>query len=616
MNDNELGKEFPPVTAESWRKKIVADLKGADYTQKLVWKTGEGFDVQPFYTLSDLGKHHNLDVCPGDFPFIRGKHIRGNDWLIRQEIVVKNLDEANRKALDIRMKGVDSLGFHLQDSFHPGHDDIDRLLKDIRADLMELNFDTAYPQVMMESILYLAGKYNRDLDKVAGSLSYDPLGYLSQHGKFHVSYEEDMKLLKGLMESAQALPRFQVATINASLFHNSGAGIVEQLAFALAMGVEYLTYLTDAGLDIDQAAPALRFRFAVGSNYFMEIAKFRAARYLWANIVNAYGPSEAKHTAMFIHGENSRWNKTVYDPYVNMIRVTTETMAAVLGGVDTMTVLPYNEVYEDPTEFSERIARNLQLMLKGESYFDKVNDPAAGAYYIEELTGKLIDEAWKLFLEIDGMGGYHAAFREGFIYRAIREKSDSLDKDIAYGKRTLLGTNKFPNLGEHRNTFPETTKKVSRDSREIHPYRGAMAFEEMRFRTDRYALKHRRPIVWMLTYGNLAMRSARAQFAGNFFGCAGFEIVTNPGFRSVEEGIAAAKKAQPEIVVICSSDDEYAVSATRIIDALKDHSVVVLAGNPKGLADKLKAEGFVNFIHMKSNMLEELLRYQQLTGIG
>ena len=618
MKTKGLFDEFPPVSKEQWRNKITTDLKGADFDKKLVWKTGEGFNVQPFYTADDFKKRTNLDVCPGDFPFLRGKNVKGNEWLVRQDIHVENISEANAKVLDIRMKGVDAIGFIFDEKFSPTIDTIEQLLQNIRLDLMELNFKTTHPLAMLSIIDQLSKKYNRDLEQVKGSLDFDPLGQNSLTGNFYASRQDDFNLLVELVKASQLLPKFQVVTVDGTIFHNSGSGIVTQLAFVLAKGADYLTHLTEHGIDIDQAAPKLRFNFAVGSNYFMEIAKFRAARYLWANIVNAYGLNDADNAAMFIHCSNSEWNKTTYDPYVNMLRTTTETMSSLIGGVDSMTVLPFNKVYESPTEFSERIARNQQLLLKGESYFDKVNDPAAGSYYIEELTEQIIQESWKLFLEVDEMGGYEKAFEKGFIQEKVKAESQQKDADIANRKRTLLGTNQYPNITEHiekinQSTFDKTTDS---DAKTLNPYRGSREFEKLRFKTDQYALENKRPAVWMFTFGNLAMRNARAQFAANFFGCAGFEIINNLGFQSAEAGIAAAKKARPDVVVICSSDDEYVDNVINIYNALKEDSIVVLAGYPKALIDELKSAGFDNFIHVRTNVLAELKRYQQLLDIA
>ena len=618
MKEERLFKEFPPVTTTEWKKKIMADLKGADYHKKLVWKTPEGFEVEPFYRREDMESLDHLNTYPGRFPFTRGRQIKGNIWLIRQDIRVTDFESDNKKALDLLTKGVNSLGFFMHPDYIPKTGDIEKLLKGIDGNSTELNFSTHYPLEMLVALENVANKYGWQPAKMKGSLDFDPFGHFSRYGRFYYSKEKDFETLKQLMEKSPVFPHFHIITVDAALFANAGSGIVSQLGYALSKGAGYLTFLTESGIDAAQAASHIRFQFAVGSGYFMEIARFRAARHLWAHVTAAYGVKENSSSGMFIHCENTTWNKTLYDPYVNMLRTTSETMSSLIAGVDSMKVLPFDEVFEKPTAFAERIAHSQQLILKYESYFDKVNDPAAGSYYVEELTGKLIREAWKLFLETDEKGGYLKAFEQGFIQNRIHEEANRKSLDIAQRKKILLGTNQYPNTTEHiENTdisFPEEENDTG-NIETLKPLRGAVPFEQLRLKTDRYAQKNHRPVVWMLTYGDMAMRNARSQFAANFFGCAGFEIVTNPGFETVEQGIEAAKKANPDIVVICSSDEEYDKTAIPVFHALKDKMIVVLAGYPESLVDRLKQEGMEHFIHVRSNLLEELTKYQHLLGI-
>ena len=616
MEREKLFGEFPPVTTKEWKDKITKDLKGADYEKKLFWKTEEGFSIPPFYREEGTDNLDHKDFRPGDFPFVRGNNPKGNSWLVNQIIHVDDIQKANAKALDIRMKGVDSLAFVFEEGKQPSEEETEELCQNIRADLMELNFKTDDPEKMLQIIDSLAKKYNRDLDKVRGSVFCDPLSQYSLNGRFKSSRDKDFAQLENSLKAARHLPNFHAITVDGSIFHNAGSGIVSEMAFTLAMAVDYLNYLTEKNFDIDHISRHIRFNFSVGSNYFMEIAKFRALRYLWVKIVNAYGINDADSAKMYIHCSSSQGNKTIFDPYVNMLRTTTETMSAGIAGVDSMTVLPFNAVYENGTDFSERIARNQQLILQGESYFDKVADPAAGSYYIENLTEKLINEAWKLFLEVDEKGGYLKAFDDGFIVQKIKEEARLKDIAIATKRKSILGTNQYPNTNETaEQTLPdsyigETEKNL------LKPYRGAEAFEQLRFKTEKFSQQNERPKVWMFTFGNLTMQKARSQFAANFFGCAGFQIVDNPGFAKIEKGIAAAKKYNPEIVVICSSDEEYAEIALPVFNALNDEAIVVLAGYPNDLIEQLKSAGFENFIHIRTNVLEELKRYQQLLNMG
>ena len=265
-------------------------------------------------------------------------------------------------------------------------------------------------------------------------------------GKLNDSAFED---LKSVVEETAGLPLFRTIAVHGKFFANSGSSIVQELAFSLAQGAEYMTRLTELGLSADQVAQNIKFNFSIGKVYFMEIAKLRAARLLWAQIVKAYNPQSEESAKMVAHSETNSYNKTIYDPYVNMLRTQTEAMSAALGGASSVTVLPFNAIYEESTEFSERIARNQQILLKEESHLDKIADPAGGSYYIETLTASLAEQAWKLFLEVQEKGGFVAAFREGFIQKEIKAMAAQRDANVAQRRENILGTNQFPNFSEN-----------------------------------------------------------------------------------------------------------------------------------------------------------------------
>lgn len=620
---NNLFNGFPAISTDEWEKVIEKDLKGADYEKKLVWKTEQGFSVKPYYREEDLENLAGRNALPGEFPFIRGNKAKGNDWYIRQNIKATNMESANKRALDILMKGINSLGFMLDDKKEYTKDDIDGLCRNIFAEIVELNFVCGRQAENIAGIFYeLVQQYNRDFGKVHGSVNYDPLGRLIMKGNYYDSISDDFDRCKRMIEGTANLPHFTVITVNGRNFHHAGSSIVQELAFSLAAGVEYLTQLTERGLSVDNIAPAMRFNFSVGPNYFMEMAKIRAARHLWASIVKAYGPSSDDIARMSLHTETASWNITVYDPYVNMLRTTTESMSSVIAGVDSHIVKPFDSAFSKPDEFSERIARNQQLLLKEEAYLDRVADPAAGSYYIETLTDSMIREAWELFLEVEAKGGYIEAVKSAFIQEKVKENAESLKKGVATRKNSLLGTNQFPNFTEKvENYIPAEVFRPTDFTEEgaivetLKPFRGAQPFEKLRKKTDDYARENKRPSVFMFAYGKLNMRIARAQFASNFFAVAGFELIDNLGFKSIEEGVNAAIDSKAEIVVLCSSDEEYAELAPPVFEALKDKAVVVVAGYPKNILDALQKAGVEHFIHMKSNVLENLQEFQRMLKI-
>ena len=382
-----------------------------------------------------------------------------------------------------------------------------------------------------------------------------------------------------------------------------------------------MTMMTEAGVPNYLAAREIRFNMGIGGNYFMEIAKFRAARLLWAKIVEAYKAPIFTHALkeaakMNVCAETSRFNMTIFDAYVNLLRSQTETMSAALAGVDEIIVTPFDVTYEKPTDFAERIARNQQLLLKEEAHFDKVVDPAAGSYYLENLTNSIAAEAWKQFLAIQEQGGFFQMVKEGKVQDAVAANLKARLGDVAKRKETLLGSNQFPNFTE------KAAKKIKENAgacssiccgdkceatlKTLPVARAAEEFEQLRLETE--AAKHQ-PVAFMLTIGNLAMRIARAQFSCNFLACAGYKVIDNNGFKSVHEGIKAARKAKADIIVLCSSDDEYATFAPQAwleLEGAKE--MFIVAGAPACMED-LQKLGIQNFIHIRCNVLETLKQY-------
>ena len=608
-----LFTEFPPVPTEKWEEVITADLKGADYERKLVWKTGEGFNVRPYYRAENLEGIKFLGSQAGEFPYVRGTHAH-NRWRVHQTVSVVCPKEANAEALKILNAGVDSLGFCIASADFSAAD-LDMLLKDICIPAVEITFCGEKMANVAELVLAKVEKEGIAKEDVRIAFCIDPLVKgLSSKGDFcSPNGEKCIARIVELIHKTKEYKHVRIVTVAGQTFGNSGSTIVEELAFTLSAGHDYLVRLTDAGLDVDAAARKLRFSFSVSSNYFMEIAKFRAARMLWANIVKGYGPAKNCACKMQIHAETSRWNQTVYDPYVNMLRGTTEAMSATIAGVHSLEVMPFDASFENPTEFSKRIARNVELLLKNESHFDQLVDPAGGSYYVENLTQSIAAEAWKLFLEIEEKGGYTEAYKAGLIVERIKASAAAKDKNIATRRQTLLGANQYPNFTEvaGKEITAESVTRKQAEGNVLVPYRGAMAFEEMRLQVDRSG---KEPKAFMLTCGNLGMARARSQFSCNFFACAGIKVIDNTYFKSIEEGAKAALESKAQIVVVCASDDDYAEAAPKVKELLGGKAILVVAGAP-ACAPELEAQGITNFINVKSNVLETLKFYLKEMGI-
>ncbi len=617
-NKEKLFSQFPPVSYETWRAKVDADLKGVPFEKKLVWRTNEGFNVQPMYQRQDIADLKTTDSLPGEFPYVRGTR-NDNNWLTRQEILAADATEANKIALDVLQKGINSLGFNIKEI---SEDAIAAALAGIDLEKVEINFSSC-PRKAVELAKALVAyvKKNGAEKKFHGSIDFNPFKRAFRHGA-DVDAASVVAEAKEMLGIVKDVPALRCLAVDSVAFNNAGAYIFQELGYALAWGAEWLTLLTEAGVPADEVASRVKFNMGVSSNYFMELAKFRAARMMWAQIVAQYKPAGKDSAKMMAHAITSRFNQTIYDAHVNLLRSQTEAMSAALAGVDSITVTPFDTPYKTPDEFSERIARNQQLLLKEESHLDKVVDPAGGSYYVETLTISIAQEAWKLFLDVEDKGGFVACVNTGEIQAAVNASSVKRHQDMARRKEILLGTNQFPNFNEFAAEKIENggccCKKQENGSscgcaaegeasKALRCERQASDFEALRLATEHAA---NRPKVFMLTIGNLAMRLARAQFSSNFFGCAGYEIIDNIGFNSVQEGIDAAMAKNADIVVLCSSDDEYAQFAPEAFKALDGRAEFVVAGAP-ACTDDLKALGIENFIHVRSNVLETLQQFNQ-----
>lgn len=599
---------FSPISTEEWKAKITADLKGADFDKKLVWRTNEGFNVQPFYRREDIANLPHIGSLPGEYPYVRGTR-DNNDWLIRQGVQGATAEEMNAHARHIIDKGAEAIGISLKGDVTEA--DLATILKDVDLKKVEVNINccpgkAAVVAAELVKLVKAAGAEK----EFRGSIEFNPFRRLIKHG---LAFPKDIAAEgKALYEAVKDVKGIRCFAVDSFLFNNAGAFITQELGYALAWGAEWMTLMTEAGLTAEETAARIKFNMGISSNYFMELAKFRAGRLLWAEILKAYGVAEAE-CKMHVHATTSMFNQTLYDSHVNLLRTMTETMSAALAGVDSLETLPFDICYKNPDEFSERIARNQQVLLREESHLNKVVDPAGGSYYIETLTASIAEQAWKVFNEVEDNGGFGAMLAKGEIQAKVNESGVKRHLDVARRKENLLGTNQYPNFNE------KALDKVNEESKckcACHPEgekpaeaveslrseRAASQFEALRLATERAA---HRPKVFMLTIGNLAMRLARAQFSSNFFGCAGYEIIDNIGFNTVKEGVDAAMEKGADIVVLCSSDDEYAEFAPEAFKELNGRAMFVVAGAPACMED-LKAQGIENFIHVRVNVLDTL----------
>jgi len=596
-----LFDQFKPVTPEEWRAKAEVDLKGTDFDKKMVWRTNEGFNVQPLYRGVDIKDLKQTESLPGEFPFVRGTRTN-NDWRVRQNIVAEDEAQANAKALEVLGKGITSLGIKVN-----AETDLSKLLKGIDLSKVELNLNCC-PKCALtvaKSLVKLIQEAKAE-ETFNGSISFDPFKRTLKHGQ---PFPGDIAAMASeLLKVVEPVKNLRVLSVDSLMLNNAGAYIYQELGYALAWGNEWMAMMTDAGFTADEVARRIKFNMGVSTVYFMEIAKFRAARELWAMIVKQYEPKCDCACKMVVNAETTRFNQTIYDSYVNLLRSQTEAMSAVLAGVDSLVVTPFDAPYKPSDDFSERIARNQQILLKEESHLDKVVDPAGGSYYVEMLTKSLAESAWKLFLDVEDNGGFKAMLENGEIINAVNASANARFDKVAKRREQLLGTNQFPNFTEKAADKADARGECkchcgcNHEDGEVklNNKRLAEQFEEVRLQTEHAA---NTPRVFMLTIGNLAMRLARAQFSDNFFACAGYELIDNNGFKTVEEGVAAAMDKKADIIVLCSSDDEYATLIPDFVKAVDGKAVMVLAG-PE--TDEFKQLGITNFINVRTNVLATL----------
>ena len=620
-NKEKLFTEFTAPTTQEWLDKIEVDLKGADFQKRLVWRTNEGFNVQPFYRREDLKDLKATDSLPGEFPYVRGNKKDNNLWYVRQNIVAEDAKAANAKALDILNKGIDSLGFKISGR-DVSAEFIATLLDGILPQYVELNFTTCQRHcVELATLLVDYFKQKQyPLAELKGSIHFDPIEKILKKGK---DVTPVLAQAKPLIEALAELPGYRCINVNTTAVNNAGAYIYQELGYALAWGAEYLNVLTEAGVNPCEAAKRIKFNMGVSENYFMEIAKFRAARMLWAQIVRQFVGDDALNctcSQMHVCAVTTEYNQTLFDSYVNLLRSQTETMSAAIANVDSIVVTPFDKPFEQPTEFAERIARNQQLLLKEEAHFDKLVDVAGGSYTIEHLTDAIAKEGWKLFLATEEAGGFLAEALNGNIANAVNASNDKRHADAAKRKEFILGTNQFPNFTETSEgkqpasqvcCCSTATHETEATLPQLNTERLASEFETLRLATEK---AQKQPVAFMLTIGNLAMRQARAQFSCNFLAAAGYKVMDNLGFKTVEEGVDAALEAKADIVVICSSDDEYAEYAIPAFQYLNGRAMFVVAGAP-ACSEDLKAAGIENFINVKSNQLATLKEYNAKLGI-
>ncbi|GBF51849.1 putative methylmalonyl-CoA mutase, small subunit [Leptospira ryugenii] len=594
--EEKLFAEFAPIASETWIQTITKDLKGLDYS-KVRWQTEDGFIVEPFYS-----------EAPVSLPDIRRAE---KSWKITEFIPLsKESTQANLEAKQAIQTGAEAIVFSLGSEIKKLEDLIRETTLGIDTKLTPLLFTNLSPYLKSVTEWKSFGSdytnIHFDIDPFVNILSSGDLGLPKSD------------LSKHLYSISLSLPKKSIC-VHSHYLRDAGASISQELSFALAWGHEYLQMLVSEGQKPKLAAESIWFWMGIGSDYFSEIAKIRAFRILWAQILEQYETGLGESTLPTVLSQTSTWNYTAYDPYVNMLRGTTEAMSAVLGGSDFVAVLPFDTV-EGATEFGKRIARNSQLLLRHESHLDKVHDPSSGSYYIENLTHQLAETAWKSFQTWEAKGGFFIGIQTGEVQKEVLTSASQKRDAVATKKQTLLGSNQYPLASERHPKLPSILANGKEGKGEGGQYpalpikRLSFDLDRLRSLTDaRIAQGKSVPKVFLLSIGDLTMRKARAGFSANFIGCLGYEILEQSGFSDLKDGVKAAKDAKADLVVLCSSDEEYATLIPEFGKLLKEQipsAWPLVAGYPKDLIEVAAQNGISEFIHLKRNLIEFMEKAQ------
>ncbi len=591
-----LFENFTKVSPEQWKKAVAKTLKGAGY-EKLVWKPeGDELPIEPFYCAENLAGLKLFPApAPGNFPFTR----KSSRWKICEDIP----PSAAARAAKLARAGVEGGAERvLFGNKKPATaKEVEKLLSAIDLSKTGVCFATADSATATALAGLFSGKTGVKPD---GFALCDPLGG-ALDGKSGGT--ETGKLAKILPAFEKSFPDYGLIGVCGGRFRDAGADIVEETAMSLALGAEYLVRLGEKGVCVDTAARAMVFHFPVGTVFFPEIAKLRAARAVWAHIVERF---DAKVSGeMKIHASSSAVNKSVCDPEVNILRSAVEAMAAVFGGCDSLSIRAFDGRYETGAAKSQTVARNTQLILREECELNKVADPCAGSYYVDTLTEKIARAALSFFQEIEKRGGFLKCAESGFLTNRLRESRKARMEKIAAGAETLTGVNKYPIEGER---VLDRLKKTDTAT-------AAADFERLRAATERHANKKggKFPSVFPIKTGDPAISSARAVFSTNFFATAGFKIESGGVFNSATQAAKAAAKSRADVYVICCEDAKHPEFAPAFVSAARKkvkNPVVVVAGDLEK-EDTEKYAGVFEFINTRSNVLGALKRIQKAVGI-
>lgn len=683
MSEQKRLNEFEPASYEAWLKLVERDLKGAPFEKKLVKRTA-GIEVKPLYTRADA--RDDGAGLPGFFPFTRGSALLGaseSGWDVRHEVAQGEPEAAATSILESLNGGATSLFVVLDRAARAGSNEhgiggiaienaseLDEVLTHVALDKTAVSFDAGSSSFALAAgLVAIARRRGVKLTTLSGSFGIDPLATLAAYGALPTSLEAALgEAAEAGRWASESAPNLRAFTVDTSPYHDAGAHAALELAIGLATGIEYLRALTQAGLGIEQAARQIAFRFSIGRDFFLEIAKLRAARRTWARVVEAAGGGPEAQ-ALVVHARTSRRTKTQRDPWVNLLRGTAESFSAAVGGADAITTETFDVALGGGSEFAQRMARNTQHLLRHEANLHRVADPAGGSWYVESLTQALAERAWERMQGFERGGGLTRALIEGSVQHELKGLLESDRKAVETRRLPITGVSEFPHvreepLAESEASHPEQARARAKSAAEwssaalqkLVPQAGsrfasaiecalagagfaalraalssgtparaptlscerlAQPFETLRDRADAVAAESgKRPTVFLANLGPIPEHKARAGYAHNFFEAAGFLALTNEGFATADEAARAFAQSGAPIAAICSSDALYEELAEATARALQQNGAraIVLAGKPGEKEPAYRAAGVTDFAYVGVNAVDMLRSLLERSG--
>lgn len=570
--------QFQEVTFEDWVKAAESQLKGKPI-EKLFSKTYEGITVKPLYEQKDVKESFSH---PGDSPFVRGTTQSNDGWFVCQYLHHTDPEMINKKLVESFDRGQRTIYFSVETIENINQ--LKTIFHNINVEEVTFYIDATKNRAFLPLFAHYCETIGVSLSKINGTIAIDPFFELVQLGFSERTFQEAVDYIASSLEwTLENNLNIKLALLRGREFHEAGANLVQELTFTFLKSIELLETLTDKGFSINDVAPYMQFSFTISSDFFMEMAKLRAAKQIWATIVSAYGGNEASQK-ICLHAETSSWNKSKLDMHVNLLRTTSEAFSAVIGGVNYLTISPFDELTGQPSELADRIARNIHFILREESFLHKVQDPSGGSYYVDTLTEEICEKVWDNIQTYEKSGGFLKRFIDGTIQNEIENMYDWKRSDVEKRNKLLIGTNIYANLGEkmtrsvlneNRKTFIETTnfqsclqvvqecngsivsllkeQEAAKEStiRPLVSRRLSEPFERLREKAEIYKNKTGAfPSVTVTTIGQLKDYKPRLDFIRGVLATGGIEVKVHP----LEE----KEIAHNEIVILCGTDEDYA----------------------------------------------------------